>query len=426
MAKTKQVRVTIARKKKKQPPKQKEMTRLGAALRALGGYGGGALGSMVGQGSAGSNLGNKLGAAVSRWLGSGDYSVGSNTVVQRANGSIPSMHKSDQSIVVRHKEFLGEIRGSTEFTIRRTLSINPGLEETFPWASTVAGRFQEYRIKGMVYHYVPTSGTAISSSSAALGTVMIQTSYRASDTPPSSKSEMLNEYWASEGRACDDFCHPIECDPKENPYNLHYIRSGAITDGTDQLLYDLGTTWVATSGMQSDDQIIGDLWVTYEIELKKPVISAPAISRNSVSAYQIADVSGSITGATLFNGVLTRGAGSADDYTLVGNVLTIPSRYAGTFYVVVSVEAATTFSAATVVSTQNVTGASVVPFSRSTFAVRNVLGGTGTLNRFFYCIAFAKSQTHSPAVMTIPTVTLTGSAVRTDVWISKTMYPLWT
>lgn len=256
---------------------RKEMTRLGGALRALGGLAGGAAGSLIGMSGSGASMGTGLGAALSRWLGSGDYSVGANSIVQRSlkgSDSIPAMHSNNQSVVIRHKEYIGEIRGNQTFTVNDSFQINPGNQRTFPWLSGVASRFQEYRIKGMVYHYIPSSGTAVSSTDAALGTVMMVTSYRATDSAPTSKVELLNEYWASESVPSDSFCHPIECDPKENPYNVQYVRTGEVPAGDSRMLYDLGVTYVATSGQQISGKVLGDLWVTYEIELKKPIVAS--------------------------------------------------------------------------------------------------------------------------------------------------------
>lgn len=252
-------------------PKKAEVTALGKALRMLGGLGGGALGNLAGVGAPGAVIGQGLGAQLSRWLGQGDYQVATNSLLrQSASGVVPMMHQNGQSVVVRHKEFVTEVTGKTAFTVQRRLSINPGLSQTFPWLSGVAAQYTEYTIKGMVYHYVPTSGNAVSSTNAALGTVMLQTSYRANEAAPSSKVEMLNEYWSNEAKPSEPFCHPIECDPKENPFNVQYIRTGSVPSTDNVLLYDLGTTTLAVSGQQADDIVLGDLWVTYEIELRKP------------------------------------------------------------------------------------------------------------------------------------------------------------
>lgn len=250
-----------------------ELTRLGSLLRTLGGLGGTALGGMVGMGATGGNFGTGLGASLSRWLGSGDYTVSSNSITQKASaGTIPAMHQQGQSIIVRHREFLTEVRGSTTFLVRNEFNLNPGLSNTFPWLSGIANQYSQYKIKGMVFHYVPTSGN-IAAASPALGTVMIQTSYRATEAAATSKVEMLNEYWSSEAKPSDEFCHPIECDPKENPFNIQYVRSGSLPATENQLMYDLGTTRIAVSGQQTSNLVLGDLWVTYEIELKKPVVT---------------------------------------------------------------------------------------------------------------------------------------------------------
>lgn len=159
------------------------MGALGQAIRTLGGIGGSALGAMVGMPQTGGSVGSSLGASLSKWLGAGDYSVSQNTIVQKAAQGIPMMHNTGQSVTVRHKEFVCSIAGSTNFTIQRTLTLNPGLAGTFPWLSGIAQNFQEFNIKGAVFHYVPTSGTAVSSTSSALGSVMIQTTYRSNDGP---------------------------------------------------------------------------------------------------------------------------------------------------------------------------------------------------------------------------------------------------
>lgn len=264
-------------------------------MRGLGSLGGSAVGALVGQPQAGSSLGSSLGGAISKWIGAGDYTVSKNSVVMRASNNIPMMHNTNQSIIVRHREFVGTINGSTAFTVQKQLNINPGLSATFPWLSQVASRFQEYEVKGMVFHYVPTSGT-FNGTTAALGSVMIQTTYRATDTPPASKTDMLNEYCASEVVPFETMAHPIECDPKENPFAVHYIRTNAITSG-EPLMYDIATTFVATQGMSTTD-IVGDLWVTYEVELKKPLISSPVVTP---VVYYATTFSGGTT-STFFSG----------------------------------------------------------------------------------------------------------------------------
>lgn len=278
--------------KKKNKAVKQEITRLGAALRMLGRAGGGMAGGVIGLGQEGAGLGQSLGASLSRWLGSGDYTVRSNSLVTslKASGTIPSMHRNDQTVVVRHKEFITQVYSSQDFSVQRSFVLNPGLQSTFPWLHAIAANYQQYSIKGMVFHYVPSSGAAVSGTSGALGTVMLQTSYRSTDDPPASKVEILNEYWASESVPSNSFAHPIECSPLENPFNVHYTRTGELPADENQLMYDVGTTHLAVSGQQSDDQPIGDLWISYEIELKKPILQSDVTTQGHVG-YIYNDVS---------------------------------------------------------------------------------------------------------------------------------------
>jgi len=294
------------------------------------------LGTWLGQPAAGAAAGTSLGAAISRWLGSGDYSVSANTITQRvaAGNDVPAMHKTGQSIVVRHKEFVSEVTGSQAFTVQGTYPINPGLDGSFPWLSSIASQYSEYRIKGLVYHYIPTSGDSVSSTNPALGTVMMQTSYRSTETTATSKLEMLNEYWASEGKPSEAFCHPIECDPKENPFQVQYVRSGALPSTENALLYDLGRLTIATSGQQTTGNVVGDLWVTYEIELRKPVLTGlnGTVIRSALglgaAGFNIATPFGTDFGITQ--------SAMGGPITVAGNVITFGKGNVGTYLMCVT------------------------------------------------------------------------------------------
>jgi hypothetical protein len=385
--------------------KKEEMTRLGSALRALGGLGGGALGSFIGQTNAGSSLGNSLGATISKWLGSGDYSISSNSIVNsmKSSGKIPMMHKDGQSVVIRHKEYLGEVRGHTSFLVRENFPINPGLEETFPWLCGIAQQYQEYKLRGMIYHYVPSSGNAIASTNPALGTVMLQTSYRASDSLPTSKLEMLNEYCSNESVPSDAFCHPIECNPRENPFEVQYVRSGAVPSNEDIKTYDLGQTFLAVSGQQVDDAVIGDLWVTYEIELRKPQLTH-AISQQ-VTSY-IGTSSGTISAANPFTSTLLTSEDTSMAGTLVatGNTITFGPGNAGTYLVTIIWTGATSFLMGTI-TTSNCTKYNYFGPTTSNRESSYTTGSTIA----FEMDAFTITDPTQSAVVTFNTTTLTGA-----------------
>ncbi len=396
----------------KRAKRKSELTRLGSALRALGGLGGSAIGSLVGMPTSGGAMGTGLGASLSRWLGSGDYEVSKNSIVTRleTTGSVPEMHKSDQSIIVRHREFVTTVNSAIGFTIQQSYDINPGNKLLFPWLSGIAARFQEYRIRGMVYHYVPTSGAAVASTNAALGAVMLQTSYRASDRAPASKVEMLNEYNSSESVPSEAFCHPVECDPKENPFQIQYVRSNATSTNEDKLLYDLGTTHVAVSGCQTSGNAIGDLWVTFEIELKKPIVSS-----NIITTSQSREVITSATSLSSLFSSVTFNAGNLP-ITLSGNTITFAKGVVGRFLVVLRLN--TNFTTMSAWATPTIVGCNYTPGVLPANFVFTVVSSATALDGVTGILYCTIPDPATQATITFATPTSTGSL--TGVFLSIT------
>jgi hypothetical protein len=326
----------VARKLKAE---KKEMTILGGALRALGGMAGGAAGSMFGAPTVGAGLGTGLGAALSRWLGSGDYTLNKNSLM--AGNRIPMMHKTSQSITVRHKEFVCDVYGSTSFNVNASFPLNPGLEASFPWLSSIAQQFQEYSWKGIVFHYVPTSGDSVASTNTALGSVILATNYRSTLPPYQNKLQMLNEYCSSDSKPSECFVHPIECDPKENPFNVQYVRSGTVPTGEDQKMYDLGVTSLAVVGNPASGAVLGELWCTYEVELRKPI---PLGLTDAGAQYAHYTISSPMNTSPLGVSALF-----VDSFPLVvsGGSITLPRGFFGTVMVVIWYRGATSMGVMT-------------------------------------------------------------------------------
>lgn len=403
--------VVLNRTQKAKGLKKKETTAVGKLLRALGATGGSALGSMVGQSALGGAAGHQLAGMASKWLGFGDYKISRNSLMTKASSGIPAMHSTNQSVVVRHKEYIGQIRGHTTFKVRQELPLNPGIGSTFPWLCDIAAKYQEYVIRGAVFHYVPTSGMAINSTDPALGTVMLQTSYRASDTAPTSKNEMMNEYWATESMPCETFIHPIECDPRENPFSVHYVRTRDVPAGEPLMSYDLGKTFVAVSGQAADDKVIGDLWITYEVELKKPVVSSPVVACN-YSQYQFNTPSGGLW-ANLFNNVSYYRGTQLGAH--LGNTFEIPAGY-GTA-VAVTLFLPSTFSVFNG-ATPTVDNGTLIPLNaeQNTSCFRTTVNSGSAQVIYYFEVAITDSSFGTLITMTTP-VAITGSVGSFDLHV---------
>lgn len=318
------------------------------------------------------------------------------------------MHSENQSIIVRHKEFLTEVRSSVAFNVQRSFTINPGNRDTFPWLYRLANQYQQYRIKGMVFHYVPTSGSLSAGTSNALGSIMMQTSYRSNDTQPANKIELLNEYWSTESVPSECLAHPIECNPNENPFNVQYVRSSdsILPTGDSPLLYDLGTTHLAVSGQQADNIALGDLWVTYEVELKKPIISSNVTTLDLVSDYRN---TASPTFADPF-GVGTS-IGTFRFTTTAAREIVLPPTLHGSFYVMVVFQGASMVAPA-ITGAPTLTGLSLVNWNAigTDRFETNAGGATPTV---LYAVRVVKATRDAVGIVQLPIAALGSGAIST-------------
>jgi hypothetical protein len=229
--------------------------------------------------------GNMLGGLVGlpTIFGSGDYECNQNSL-WTAGQQVPFMHSQSESVTLRHREYIQDISIFGPNFASEAFAINPGLGSTFPFLSAIAQNFQEYTFKGLVFEFKTTSATALASgTNTALGSVMLAVQYRSDAAPFTSKQTMLNEMWSVDCAPSASCLLPVECAPLENPMSIQYVRAGPATG--DIKMYDLGLLTVATAGGQTgQNNVVGELWVSYEVELRKPqvIVSALDVSENFI------------------------------------------------------------------------------------------------------------------------------------------------
>lgn len=249
------------------PKSESSMSPIGSALGEMAG----GIVPLPGASKIGKFLGGKLGHLIGKITGFGDYTLDQNTVM-KGGLSPPQIVNSVETggFIVRHREFIGDITATTVFT-NRPYIIQPGDPNTFPWLSTIAGNFEQYRLRGVLFEFNSTSSDSLLSSatSTALGTVAMQTDYDVADDPPNSKRQMLNSMFASSDKPSNTFIHPIECKKSLSSSSILFTRTSAVPAGYDQRLYDFARFNIATEGMQANGGIVGELWVTYEVEFFK-------------------------------------------------------------------------------------------------------------------------------------------------------------
>jgi hypothetical protein len=301
-----------ARKNKKILPKQEakeEITALGRLLRYLGTSAGRAVGGAVG-GPAGAitggGFGNSAGAFVSKILGQGAYSIKQNTLLATGDAGVPAMHSADESIRFRRREYIGDVSSAVNLAQTR-FPINPGMANTFPYLSQIAANFEQYEFKGLIFEFRSMSADALNSTNTALGTMILAARYDSNNLAAwANKQQVENEMWSVSDKPANSIMFPVECDPKENPFAVHYVRySDAVTG--DRNLYDMGSFYVCAAGSQAA-AVVGELWVSYDVVLKKPR-AVGGLALDALTCYRL--------GTTISSGYLS---GSGAVTTIEDNI----------------------------------------------------------------------------------------------------------
>lgn len=213
-------------------------------------------------------VGKWLGSGIGQIFGSGDYTLlgGSPKYNVLMNGAqIPQFKSGVASNVICHREYIGDITGTAGFT-NRSFPLNPGIATTFPWLSTVAQNYQQYRFHGVIFEFRPLITDFVTS--GAPGVVVMATNYSADDVAYSTKQEMENSEFAVSVKPTRDLMHGIECAVDQSVLSKLYVRTGALTTGLDLKFTDLGKFQFASQG--NPVQNLGELWVSYCVEFFKP------------------------------------------------------------------------------------------------------------------------------------------------------------
>lgn len=322
--------------------------RAGGAAGALLGTRGGKPGVMAGTG-----IGTLLGGKLSQILGFGDYEVRSNTIAKQGYAvnegeSVPSFKMNGRETRVCHREYIGDIlvpASPTTFT-NTSYAINASNNSLFPWLASTAANYQQYKFNGLVFEYKTLSSDI--TAGGALGAVILATNYDANDVTFANKLAMENSEYAVSAKPSRTQLHAIECDPDETANKLYYCRdSSRNTSATsDNRFYDLGNFQIATAGLPgTTGQVLGELWVTYDVSLYKPELAATgALTGKIVGATGVAKTGVFGTSPTVSGSLFTASATTltfinAGKYVLnlsyTGTGLVTPT-YTGTATVVTS------------------------------------------------------------------------------------------
>jgi len=246
----------------------------------------GSASGVPGGGDVASYLGNRLAKVV----GFGDYEVVANTLSTKGGAipegvDIPSFSNTAHETRICHREYIKDIvvpDVPTDFTLQ-SWNINPGNADMFPWLAAIAARYQQYKINGCLIEFKTLSSDI--TAGGALGAVILATNYDVVENVFANKLEMENSQYAVSAKPSRSQVHAIECDPQLTTTSVLYVRGSNEAGSTvvnDPRFYDLGRFQLATVGLPgAAGAVLGELWITYDITLLKPIIAHPAIEGTS-------------------------------------------------------------------------------------------------------------------------------------------------
>lgn len=346
--------------------------------------------------------------------GRGAYTINKNILYDNYTGA-PKFVENSRAIRVCHKEYLGDISSSINFSSTQ-YPINPGMVNTFPWLSTLAANFEQYQIQGMIFYFRSMSAEALNSTNTALGTIIMSTQYDALDTAFGSKYEMENWEYSSSAKPSSDQLHPIECDPRQTTIEHLYVRSGSVPSGADQRLYDLGTFTIASVGSQAA-AVVGELWVSYCVDLYKPLFEPG--SNLVYSAHYTIPVGGITTSAYFGSSIpspTSYVSGSNLAITFTNTTMTFPNNIgSGVFLIFLAYQgdAGTLTNTLSMAATTNCSG--VAMFGGATNSTQTA--GASSCDILFHCHAI--KLTAPSAVVTVSGGTMPANLARAILIITQ-------
>jgi len=215
-------------------------------------------------------VGKWLGSGIGSIFGSGDYQMsGPQPRYNVLAGQTPRFSTSQSTNIVSHREYLGDITGATAFA-NLSYPLNPGINATFPWMSTIASNYQQYKFHGIIFEFRSLITDFVTG--GAPGVLAIATNYNADQTPFDTRQEAENSEYAVATKPTLNLVHMVECADDQVANKLYYVRTGAPPAGQDLRNFDYGLTQFITQSNPS--QVLGELWVSYVVEFFKPTMSS--------------------------------------------------------------------------------------------------------------------------------------------------------
>lgn len=229
-----------------------------------------------------------------------------------------AVYLANGDVRVTHREYLFTVPGSVAFS-STSYSVNPGLSQVFPWLSGLASRYESYLLEDFRICFDTMK------SASTDGRIMLAVDFDASDAPPVSVQEMMNNESAVDAavwREALEYVAPVHDLRKFGVER--YLRQGNVPAGGDIKTFDVGNILVATEGCANTSQL-GHVYLEYTCLLRTPQFSASAdalaLSGLVVSGGVVSRTAIFGTAPTTSGGLPLQASGSTVTFNKVGQYL---------------------------------------------------------------------------------------------------------
>lgn len=260
-----------AKKKKQERPRVVVEEKAPAPKQSIGQNIGGRIGSFLG------GMAEKLFSTIA---GEGDYTevgglpfeIQHNTLTGTpVSHQIPQMANIGNAVRVSHREYISDVIMTDNFN-NAFMRFTPINQSMFPWLHSIARSFEQYKYLGIVFEFRSLAANAVTATVAGMGSITLSTQYNVYELPHFTKVQANNAQFATSCKPSESMFHPVECDPNETPNQPLYIQHTSDILPGDNRFNEMGTLNLVTQGAPAPYFGAGELWVTYDILLLKPVV----------------------------------------------------------------------------------------------------------------------------------------------------------
>jgi hypothetical protein len=229
------------------------------------------------------DTGSRIAAKLSKLIGSGDYSSGDamsneppvlNSLFpdkSSLGNAYAQFGNQADATVVMHRSLVqditsGPVAGLFSNTV---IPVNAGLAVFDPFCSSIAQNFEIYKFAGLCFTYISSCSEYITGT--ALGTVIMAMEYNSASAPFTNKTQMENSDFAISCRLDHDMVYGVEC--KNQPMDGYLVRNSNLSlpaPLTDMGLFQIA---VAPSTTVPINTVLGELWVSYHVLLRRPKLT---------------------------------------------------------------------------------------------------------------------------------------------------------